>query len=113
MRLLLTVDPTAPVAPASIVPLGIAGYSLPLCTNAIITFLIAGRIWYMSRAATHTSTLRTARSAINIIIESGALYLVTQMIFVVLYAVRHPAQAIIAVMAVQIYVLHSSTFLHI
>ena len=39
-----------------------------------------------------------------IVSESGALYLVTQLIFVVLFAIRHPAQAIMGVVSVQIYV---------
>lgn len=46
----------------------------------------------------------TMPDVIKIIVESGALYLVTQLIFVVLFAIKHPAQAIVAVMAVQIYV---------
>lgn len=106
MHLLLTVDPSAPVAPAAIVPLGTAGYALPLCTNVLVTALIVGRIWYASRSASAhiASGQRTSRHAMNILIESGALYLVTQLIFVVLFALKHPAQAIVAVMAVQIYV---------
>ncbi|KAI0922507.1 hypothetical protein AcW1_002873 [Taiwanofungus camphoratus] len=105
MHLLLTVDPSAPVAPAAIVPLGTAGYALPLCTNVLVTALIVGRIWYASRSASAhiASGQRTSRHAMNILIESGALYLVTQLIFVVLFALKHPAQAIVAVMAVQIY----------
>jgi hypothetical protein len=40
----------------------------------------------------------------DIVIESGALYLAVQLVFVILFAIRHPAQGIIAVIAVQIYV---------
>ena len=50
------------------------------------------------------STTRLARNAIAIIVESGALYLATQLVFVVLVNTTQPAQAIVAVMAVQIYV---------
>ncbi|KAI0922509.1 hypothetical protein AcV5_009462 [Taiwanofungus camphoratus] len=109
MHLLLTLNPSAPVAPASIVPLGTAGYALPLCTNVLVTSLIVGRIWFSPR---HASALMgsekravrlTMPDVIKIIVESGALYLVTQLIFVVLFAIKHPAQAIVAVMAVQIY----------
>ena len=43
-----------------------------------------------------------------LIIESGALYLLIQLVYVVLFALEHPAQAIVGVMAVQIYVRISS-----
>ncbi|KAH9927397.1 hypothetical protein B0H21DRAFT_826446 [Amylocystis lapponica] len=107
-HLLLTIDPTAPVAPAAIVPLGIAGYSLPLATNVIVTFLICGRIWLMARgdtdmAATLSSTSRATHHAIGIVIESGALYLVAQLVYLVLFTIEHPAQAIAGVIAAQIY----------
>lgn len=112
LHLLLGINPSAPVAPDAIVPLGIAGYALPLGTNVMITILIVSRIWYVSRGAKELvvsmkgfrSASDTARRAMNIIIESGVLYLVTQLIFVVLFALQHPAQAIMAVVAVQIYV---------
>ena len=48
--------------------------------------------------------MRAAQRAVAIIVESGALYLVTQLIFVVLYSIQHPAIAIQTVIAVQIYV---------
>jgi len=38
-----------------------------------------------------------------IVSESGALYLVTQLIFVVLFSMGHPAQAIMGVVSVQVY----------
>jgi hypothetical protein len=46
----------------------------------------------------------TGRSAIDIVIESGMIYLAVQLVFVVLFAIRHPAQGIVGVIAVQIYV---------
>jgi hypothetical protein len=45
-----------------------------------------------------------ARAAIDIVVESGVLYLAVQLVFVTLLAIRHPAQAIVGPMAVQIYV---------
>jgi hypothetical protein len=47
---------------------------------------------------------KTGRAAIDIIIESGMLYLAVQLVFVILFAIRHPAQAILARIAVQVYV---------
>lgn len=91
--------------PVSLVPLGIATYALPLCTNVIITALIVGRIWYHTyRSSEIVTSNDSVRRAMIIISESGALYLVTQLIFVVTFAMKHPAQAIMAVIAVQIYV---------
>ncbi|KAH9963752.1 hypothetical protein BC827DRAFT_1375162 [Russula dissimulans] len=36
------------MAPRSLVPPGLAGFILPLCTNVLVTILIAVRIWYLS-----------------------------------------------------------------
>jgi hypothetical protein len=108
-RRLLSADPSAPLAPASIVPLLTAGYVLPLVTNVLVTVLIVLRIWYLSPAGNQqlrgiSTPSRIARRATDSLVESGALYMVTQIIFVVLFVIGHPAQAIIAVIAVQIYV---------
>ena len=94
--------------PAAIVPLTTAGYALPLCTNVIATGLIVYKIWQASGAvngvAPRPSMARTARAATAIVVESGVLYLVTQLVFVILVGIKHPAEAIVGVMAVQIYV---------
>ena len=97
------------MAPRSLVPLGLASFTLPLCTNVFVTGLIAGRIWYISPSEAHDLRgahfpLGTGRAATGIVIESGALYLAVQLVLVVLFAIEHPAQGIIAVIAVQIYV---------
>jgi hypothetical protein len=89
--------------------LGLAGFILPFCTNVFVTALIASRIWLLSPHRLHD--LRgvyipqgRGRATIDIVIESGALYLVVQLVFVVLFAIHHPAQGIVSVIAVQIYV---------
>lgn len=41
--------------------------------------------------------------AMIIVVESGLLYLVVQLVFVILFALGHPAQAIAAVIACQVY----------
>ncbi|KAI0302492.1 hypothetical protein BC826DRAFT_965837 [Russula brevipes] len=88
----------------------LAGFILPLCTNLLVTTLIVARIWYLSPSKAddlHGTGRRiptgTGRAAIDIVVESGMLYLAAQLVFVVLFAIKHPAQAIIAAMAVQIY----------
>ena len=101
-------DPTSP-APRAIVPLGLAVFSLTLGANVIVTTLIAGRIWYLSpRKACKIGSVKfptgIGRTAIDIVIESGMLYLVAQLILAILFTTRNPAQCIAAVIAVQIYV---------
>jgi hypothetical protein len=89
------------------VPLALAGYVLPLATNVIVTSLIVYRIWFSSRIVkeSHVEIAQGAsHHAMMLIIESGALYLVAQLMFVVLFAIQHPAQGIVAVIAAQIYV---------
>jgi hypothetical protein len=109
IRLLQEIDPTSPQAPKSLVPLGLAGFTLPLCTNVFVTSLIAGRIWYISPRKAHDMPgvnfpIGRGRAAIDIVVESGALYLAVQLILVILFAIQHPAQGIACVIAVQIYV---------
>ncbi|KAI0248136.1 hypothetical protein BJV78DRAFT_1396585 [Lactifluus subvellereus] len=108
LRLLIHIDPTSPSPPRSLVPLVLAGLALPLCTNVFVTGLIAGRIWYLSPR--NARDLRgehfrvgTGRAAIDIVIESGAIYLAVQLVLLILAAIGHPAQGIVAVIAVQIY----------
>jgi hypothetical protein len=89
--------------------LGLAVFILPLCTNAIVTTLIVIRIWYLSpekRRDMLGANFPTGvgRTAIVMVIESGMLYVAVQLVFVILFAVRHPAQAIIAGIVVQVYV---------
>ena len=100
--------PTSP-APRGLVPLGLAVFLLSLVTNVIVTTLIAGRIWYLSpRKARKMGSVQLptgiGRAAIDIVIESGMLYLAAQLIFVILFAIRHPALCIAEVIAVQIFV---------
>jgi hypothetical protein len=102
-------NPNAKVVPQHLVSLGVAGFVLPLCSNVIVTTLIAVRIWYLSPRKAHGVQgtyfpASTGRAAIDIVIESGMLYLAVQLVFVVLFALRHPAQDIAGMMAVQIYV---------
>ncbi|KAG2030041.1 hypothetical protein BDR03DRAFT_975099 [Suillus americanus] len=108
--LVLSINPTSPVPPTEIVPLTIAGYVLPLCTNIMVTGLIAGRLWYLSRIPVidehgKLAILKIAAGgrAMMLIIESGALYMVTQLIFVVLVAIGNPAEAILSYAGTQIY----------
>ncbi|THH30880.1 hypothetical protein EUX98_g3323 [Antrodiella citrinella] len=110
LGILLNTDPTAPQAPPSVLPLGTASFSLPLATNFLITLLTVTRLYMLAsktrRASTTTKSLHTSsyvNKAAIIVIESGLLYLVAQLVFVILFAIGHPAQGIAAVVAVQIY----------
>ncbi|KAJ7654241.1 hypothetical protein B0H17DRAFT_1214450 [Mycena rosella] len=104
--LVLSINPTAPVAPAALVPVGTAGFALSLCLNFIVSALIVGRIWQISRQNRMQGislTDSTIQRAIGIIVESGLLFLAAQFVFVVLFAIKHPAQAILEPVATQIY----------
>ncbi|KAF8843683.1 hypothetical protein BDN67DRAFT_1066601 [Paxillus ammoniavirescens] len=106
LDILLATSPSAPVPPAALVPLGIATYVLPLCTNFIVTALIVFRIWSSSRTVPGSPIQigqGATRRAMMLVIESGAIYLAVQFVFVVLFSIRHPAEAILAVMATQVY----------
>ena len=109
-HVVVTLDPTAPFAPTFIVPLGIAGYSLPLVTNVIATALIVHKLWWMLRAGEDetltisSSAGRMVKNAAAIIVESGLLYLVAQLVVVVLFSLGHLAQPIAVFITVQIYV---------
>ncbi|KAL4066920.1 hypothetical protein V8B97DRAFT_1917119 [Scleroderma yunnanense] len=102
----ISVTPTSPAPPHAIVPLGLAGYSLPLCTNILVTALIVYRIWYTSSTLPNSPQFvaqGASRRAMMLIIESGFIYLLIQLVYVILFAMEHPGQAIAGVMAVQIY----------
>ena len=110
---MLTLSPTAPLPPPELIPLGLASYALPLATNVMATGLIVGKLLWMIRspimavgesAPIFTSGYGAVRHAAEIIVESGVLYLITQLVFVVLYAINHPALAIQTTIAVQVYV---------
>lgn len=76
----------------------------------MVTGLIAGRLWYISRIPIVDEngkpvTLKIAAGGrpMMLIIESGAMYLVTQLIFVILVAIRNPAEAVLSLAGTQIY----------
>ena len=114
VHLLLSVNnPPAPPYPVSsaLVSFGLTAFLLPLCTNLIVTTLIAGRIWYLSprkvyniRGTHWQFPTGIGSAAINIVIESGMLYLAVQLIFVILIVTGNPAQGIASTIAAQIYV---------
>ncbi|KAH9949905.1 hypothetical protein B0H21DRAFT_881538 [Amylocystis lapponica] len=116
LGLLALVDPTAPLAPPEIAPLGTASFALSLCLNVIVTFLIIGRIYWVARGVARKSGtgningfFRTLgshdyiRAVTAMLIESGSLFLAAQLSFVVLFALGNPAQDVVYPAAVQIY----------
>ena len=109
----LRMSPNSPITPPSVIhrqfPFNLAATSLPLVTNVVVTSLIAARIWCLSpRKARNMGSAqfptRTGQAVIDIVVESGMLYLAVQLVFVILFAIGHPAADIIRVIAVQIYV---------
>lgn len=83
----------------NIVPVGLASFVLPLCVNVITTTLVIARISYLDSTA-----WSGGKHVTHVMLQSGVLYTLVQLVFVVLYAMQHPAQQIIVPMAVQIYV---------
>ncbi|KAF8208001.1 hypothetical protein K438DRAFT_1961511 [Mycena galopus ATCC 62051] len=97
-------NPTASQTPAALVPIGDAYAALSLILNFMVSSLIVGRIWGMTRAGSISDSPGPIRKAIGIVIESGILFLAIQFIFVILFAIGHPAQAVVEPIATQIYV---------
>ncbi|KII84638.1 hypothetical protein PLICRDRAFT_355567 [Plicaturopsis crispa FD-325 SS-3] len=106
LGILFETAPTAPFAPASVAPLGTTAFALSLCLNFLVTLLIVGRIWHISQQTrilqSYTTRNRT-RVAMGVLIESGMLFLAVQLVFVVLFAIGHPAQNVVVPAALQIY----------
>ncbi|EKM58138.1 uncharacterized protein PHACADRAFT_139802 [Phanerochaete carnosa HHB-10118-sp] len=94
----------ATVSPA-IVPLGLASFVLPLCTNVLATGLIVARVWWMGRGGRMyaLSGGGATRKAMHVIIESGALYFLVQLVFVVVYGLNDPSADVMIAIAVQTY----------
>lgn len=91
-------------------PLVLAAYILPLIANFMLTVLIAGRIWWLTRGVdSYAVTSLTGRKSVAfkaamIIIESGALYFVVQLIYLTVFAVGNSSDQLMSLVAVQIYV---------
>ncbi|KAF9493030.1 hypothetical protein BDN71DRAFT_1395899, partial [Pleurotus eryngii] len=110
---LLNATPNAAIVPPALVPLGTAAFALPLVFNFLITGLITGRIWWQSRQ--RKASIRNAGSAVGqpnssyakkamiVVVEAGVLYLLVQFVLTVLFAINHPAQIILADIAMQVY----------
>ncbi|KAM5544435.1 hypothetical protein V8D89_002095 [Ganoderma adspersum] len=79
-------------------------YALSLTNNVLVTALIAGRIWYTTRTLTAIGRAHTAvyRRAILIMIESGALYALTQVLQLSWYVAKFPGLYFVADSFVQI-----------
>lgn len=76
----------------------------------MLTALIAGRIWYLTRGVeTYSGRSLSGRKSIAfkaamIIIESGALYFVVQLIYLTVFAVGNSSDQLMSLVAVQVYV---------
>ncbi|KAJ7758027.1 hypothetical protein B0H16DRAFT_658990 [Mycena metata] len=104
--LVLSINPTAPQAPAALVPVGTAAFALSLVLNLLVSLLIILRIHLTARqnrlhGISHSDS--AVARATGIIVESGLLFLAVQFVFVVLFAIGHPAQAVLVPVATQVY----------
>ncbi|TFK53450.1 hypothetical protein OE88DRAFT_1733372 [Heliocybe sulcata] len=85
---------------------GTASFALSLALNFIVTSLIAGRIYYLAKQHREGLPDRHAKQYMNItiiMIESGALFALVQVAFVILWAIHSDAHWIGANPASQIY----------
>jgi hypothetical protein len=109
VHLVIHTHETSPTLPASVVRWNSVVFIAKVCANLMVTVLIVVRMWYLSPRkrrdflGANLST-GTGWAAIVIVIESGVLYLVAQIIPLILYAIRHPALGLVSSMSVQIYV---------
>lgn len=83
----------------------ITTYSLPLFTHTLLTCLIVGRLYWTARTSPRFSVSGAShvRSLINIIIESGMIYVVTQLTLLVLIGFSSPVFEVVLTAAVQVY----------
>ncbi|PIL27359.1 hypothetical protein GSI_10506 [Ganoderma sinense ZZ0214-1] len=79
-------------------------YAISLTNNVFVTGLITGRIWYVTRdiCASESTTSSDYRRAILIVIESGALYALTQVVQLAWYVAKFPGLYFVADSFVQI-----------
>ncbi|KAJ7149675.1 hypothetical protein C8R46DRAFT_1125747 [Mycena filopes] len=99
------INPTAPQVPPALVPIGDADFALSIILNFMVSSLIVGRIWWMSRGGVVPHSSNAIQQATGLIIESGLLFLAVQFVFVILFAIAHPAQAVVEPIATQVYVI--------
>ncbi|KAI1798369.1 hypothetical protein LXA43DRAFT_1056538 [Ganoderma leucocontextum] len=79
-------------------------YAISLTNNVLVTSLIAGRIWYVTRdvRAGGYATGSDYHRAILVVIESGALYALTQIVQLAWYVAKFPGLYFVADSFVQI-----------
>ena len=107
----MEIAPTSATPQPAVQPLIFAAYVLPLIANFMLTTLIAGRIWWMTRGTDEYlgTTVKGRRKnaafkAAMIFIESGVLYFVAQLIYLTVFAIGNPAEFLMSLVVVQIYV---------
>ncbi|KAF8889858.1 hypothetical protein BD779DRAFT_1671621 [Infundibulicybe gibba] len=89
-----------------ILPTGIASFSISLGVNALTTLLIVGKITSISREVRPvlgSDSHHTFRIVIAMLIESGLLLFVSQLVYVVLFAIQHPALSLVSGAITHIY----------
>ncbi|TFK97078.1 hypothetical protein BDV98DRAFT_514405 [Pterulicium gracile] len=75
-----------------------ATFMLTFTTNILVTSLIAGRLWWISRGVRkHFGKGHSSRyhRAIILVVESGALYSSSLLVFIVLYTMEYYAEMIV------------------
>jgi hypothetical protein len=97
------------------VPAGVAGaeiihhlvqvaLGLPVATNILLTALIVGRIYYLSRGIPDLLSSKRIPAVTEMLIESGTMVIVIQLIYCVLASTDNPSNNAALCVAVQVYV---------
>jgi len=92
------ITPGENVFATNIAEWGTALFSLSLATNILVTSLIAGRIYWISRKTKRllgSKHSQKYQNAVAIIVESGAIYSVSLMTLLILYCLKTNAQYIV------------------
>jgi hypothetical protein len=99
-------EPVFPIA----IPLATAGISLSMTVNTLVTGLIAGKIWVQSRQIKvfrdggENKEDEPYDRVITLMVESGLMNFVIQLLYLVLNALENPAQSLMETCTVHFYV---------
>lgn len=89
-----------------LVSIGKPAFALSLCVNTVVTSLIIFRIWrHFQLVKKHLpGSQKLFLSVISIMVESGVLLFATQLVYLVLFILRHPAYDTVAGLTAVVYV---------
>jgi len=106
IMLLMIVSTGVQELPVVLVSLGISSFTISLGVNVLVTMLILARIYSISttwRSMNKSTNQNGVGIALEAFIESGALFMLAQLVFVLLFATKNNGQLVGVAIAAQIY----------